>query len=242
MKKLYSLTTFLFFTFVLLGQAPVSFKYQAVLRDASGSAKANTSTSVTIEILEGRDDGTSVYSETHNVTTDKFGLINIEIGRGENPSGSISAINWGAGSYFVKTSVDGVAMGSNQLLSVPYALFSNESSATRSSGSLYQGTVSDISAFNSLTWSNISTGIKINTGMSISGNICNLSKVEYTWIAFPLSWGTQNFFYEYGGSSFAVLSGYHKRLLPASSTGTIDYQLWVFETIPDIDVNLKVNN
>jgi len=242
MKKLLALTTFLFFTFVLLGQAPVSFKYQAVLRNANGSSKTDTAVSVTIEILEGTEDGNSVYSEIHNVTTDKFGLINIEIGRSDNSVGSMSAINWSADSYFVKTSIDGVAMENNQLLSVPYALFSNESSVTHSSGSLYQGTVSDLSAFNSLAWSSITSGIKISTGTSISGNICNLSKVEFTWIAFPSLWGTQNFFYEYGGSSFAVLDGFHKRLIPASSTGTTDYQLWVFETVPDIDVSLKANN
>jgi hypothetical protein len=242
MKKLYTLLTFLFFTFILFGQAPVSFKYQAVLRDASGTIKANTATTVTIEILRGRDDGNMVYSETHNVTTDKFGLINIEIGRGENPVGAMSEINWGANSYFVRTSIDGVALGSNQLLSVPYALYSNESAKTLSAGILFQGTVPDLDSFKTLSWDNIMLGNAIRNGTSISGSICQLSKTEYTWIAFPSFWGNQNFFYEYGNSSYEIIGGVHKRFFPAASTGTTDYQLWVFETVPDIDVNLIVNN
>jgi hypothetical protein len=94
-----------------------------VLRDARGNIKANTSANIIISILQGSATGTTVYSETHSTTTDDFGLINLEIGKGTVTNGTISGINWGAGTYYVKVTVDSVEMGTGQLLSVPYALY-----------------------------------------------------------------------------------------------------------------------
>jgi hypothetical protein len=59
-----------------------------------------------------------------------MGLVNLEIGRGFNPNGSISEINWAEGDYYVKIEMDEYGgsnfkpMGVAQLLSVPYALHS----------------------------------------------------------------------------------------------------------------------
>jgi uncharacterized protein (TIGR02145 family) len=122
MKKLFTFTVALIIAATLIGQAPSSFKYQAVLRDARGNIKANTATNIIIDILQGSATGTAVYSETHSVTTDGYGLINLELGNGTATTGAMSAINWGTGIYFVKVTVDGVVMGTGQLLSVPYAL------------------------------------------------------------------------------------------------------------------------
>ncbi|MFA5818660.1 MAG: hypothetical protein WC854_05220 [Bacteroidales bacterium] len=122
MKKLFTFTAVLLIAVTLMGQAPASFKYQAVLRDARGNIKANTATHIIFNILQGSATGTAVYSETHSVTTDGYGLINLALGKGTATNGALSAINWGIGTYFVKISVDGVEMGTDQLLSVPYAL------------------------------------------------------------------------------------------------------------------------
>jgi hypothetical protein len=125
MKKIFVFIAAFFITASAFGQAPASFKYQAVLRDARGNIRANTTTNIIISILSGSETGTTVYSETHSVKTDGFGLINLEIGHGTATTGSMPAIDWSAGPYFVKTTVDGVVMGTNQLLSVPYSQYAN---------------------------------------------------------------------------------------------------------------------
>jgi hypothetical protein len=125
MKKLYTIIAVLFVSASVFGQAPASFKYQAVLRDARGNVKANTSTTILISILSGSATGDAVYTETHSVKTDGYGLVNLEIGNGTPTHGTMSAIDWSDGVYFIKTTVDGVVMGTNQLLSVPFAQYAN---------------------------------------------------------------------------------------------------------------------
>ena len=129
MKILFPFIIALFISTNLLSQTPQSFKYQAVLRDARGNIKANTATNIVIGIIPGSATGTAVYSETHNTTTDGYGLINLEIGKGTVTVGSFSGIDWGTNTYFVKVTLDGVEMGASQLLSVPYALYAKASGA-----------------------------------------------------------------------------------------------------------------
>ena len=47
-----------------------------------------------------------MYSETHRVVTNINGLVSLIFGGGTNASGKISDINWGTGSYFLKTETD----------------------------------------------------------------------------------------------------------------------------------------
>ena len=109
-------------------------------------------------------------------------------------------------------------------------------------GVLYQGLVANLSTFNGLSWSDITSGNVLGT--SIPSVICSLDASKYTWIAFPKVWGSQNFFYQYGLplTAYIVLDGFEKRMIPAASTGTIDYQVWVFKITPNIPVSLIANN
>ena len=102
-------------------QTPTSFQYQAVLRDATGGILTNQDVEIGIAILQGSITGTEIFSETHLVTTNSFGLANLQIGSVNTVA--MEAINWGAGPYFVQVSVDKTIMGTSQLLSVPYALY-----------------------------------------------------------------------------------------------------------------------
>jgi len=122
MKKLFTFTALLLIAATLIGQAPAGFKYQAVLRDSRGNVKANVTANIKIDILQGSSSGSIVYSENHSVTTNMYGLINLEVGNGVATKSSFSAIDWGTSTYFIKIFVDGVEMGTDQLLSVPYAL------------------------------------------------------------------------------------------------------------------------
>jgi len=127
-----------FFSFIILlsaisfAQAPQSFKYQAIIRDASGNVITNQNISLQISILQDSETGTPVYTEEHSATTNQFGLVNINIGEGTT-SDVFSAINWGTHNYWLKLSVDlnggntYTEMGTSKLLSVPYAIYANES-------------------------------------------------------------------------------------------------------------------
>ena len=117
-KTLLIITAILFAVTGVLAQTPNQFKYQAVLRDASGNILAAETVAVYISILQGSVTGTSVFNETHNTTTTAQGLINLNIGS-INDMGSI---DWAADTYFVEISVNGTVMGTSQLLSVPYAM------------------------------------------------------------------------------------------------------------------------
>ena len=107
-------------------------------------------------------------------------------------------------------------------------------------GILYQGIAADITTFSGLTWEQVIAANKL--GHSILGTICNLDLSAYTWIAFPTAWGNQSFFYQYDGISYAVVDGLQKRVIKAASTGSVDYQIWFFNTKPNTAVSLIANN
>lgn len=141
MKKIIlSILAVVAFTLSSIAQSPQAFKYQAVARDLSGVVLSNQAVSFQISILQGSLVGPSSFTETHNVTTNDFGLVNLEIGNGTLVSGDFSTIDWGADSYFLQIEMDetgGAAftlMGTSQLMSVPYALHAttveNESDTT----------------------------------------------------------------------------------------------------------------
>jgi uncharacterized protein (TIGR02145 family) len=132
MKKLLPLIAALFININLFSQAPQKMSYQAVIRNASNALVSNAPVKMRISILQSSATGNAVYSELHSATTNANGLVSIEIGAGTSPQGTFSSINWGNGTYFLKTETDPTngtnysIVGTSQLLSVPYALFSND--------------------------------------------------------------------------------------------------------------------
>ena len=109
-------------------QSPQAFKYQAVVRNASGDIIANQQVRFKISILQGEAPATAIYSEIHLLGTNAFGLVNLEIGTGTAPTGNFSTIDWGSAAHHIKLEMDAtggenfVEMGISPLLSVPYAL------------------------------------------------------------------------------------------------------------------------
>ena len=130
MKKIYSLVVGLLLTASVWAQAPQKMSYQAVIRNSSNALITSTPVGMQISILQGSPTGTAVYVETQTPSTNANGLVSLEIGTGTVITGTFSAINWATGPYFIKTETDptgGTAYtiaGTNELMSVPYALFS----------------------------------------------------------------------------------------------------------------------
>lgn len=110
---------------MLSAQVPLTFTYQAVVRDAQGRLVCNDNVGVRLSILQGSENGTVVYSASQTAHTNANGLFTVLIGTDGN---SLAYIDWGAGPYFLKSEVDPTG-GSlytlttvQQMFSVPYAI------------------------------------------------------------------------------------------------------------------------
>jgi uncharacterized protein (TIGR02145 family) len=135
MKKLFTLLA-LVITIIVSAQAPQGFNYQATVRNSSGALIVNQNVMFKFNIMLNSQTSLPVYSETHQAPTDDLGQVNLVIGTGTPTTGTFSSINWGNGSYFLgielNTGSGYVAMGTTQLLSVPYALYANSAGNSQS--------------------------------------------------------------------------------------------------------------
>lgn len=136
--------------FFTLGQAPEAFNYQAIARNADGSALADQALLVRMGILANAPDGALVWEEEHAVTSDGFGLFTLNVGEGSNTgngnSPGFELINWGITPYFLRVDVDAGNgyewLGTQQLMSVPYALYAKRS------GGLQEASISQFTTEN----------------------------------------------------------------------------------------------
>ncbi|MFT6815896.1 MAG: hypothetical protein ACJAZ3_001809 [Sphingobacteriales bacterium] len=129
-KRIVTIAAAILITAIVWAQAPEKMSYQAVVRDASNNLTTNQAVGMQISILQDSSTGTAVYVETQTPSTNANGLVSLEIGTGTVITGTFAGINWANGPYFIKTETDprgGTAYaiaGTNELMSVPYALFS----------------------------------------------------------------------------------------------------------------------
>jgi len=128
-KQLFVLVLFALFAELLFAQAPQAFNYQAIARDGSGILLSDQDLGIRINLLQGGVDGPVVYSETHQVKSNHYGMINVIIGEGQVETGEFSSLNWGASSLYIMVEMDSRGgknyeeMGTAALYSVPYALY-----------------------------------------------------------------------------------------------------------------------
>jgi hypothetical protein len=120
----------------IFAQAPQKMSYQAIIRNTTNQLVVNQVVGMRISIIQGSQNGTAVYSETHSQTTNANGLLSLEVGTGTVQTGTFASINWVNGPYFIKTETDPLGgtnytiTGSSQLLSVPYAFYAENSGSS----------------------------------------------------------------------------------------------------------------
>jgi len=133
MKKVILFITIFLSAQILLAQSPQGFKYQAVMHDSNGEPIENQSVSMKISILQSSPTGSMVYAEEHSVETNSKGQVNLAIGEGTLISGDFSSVPWKNGPFYIKMEMDPdggtnyTEMGTSELLSVPYSLYSEKS-------------------------------------------------------------------------------------------------------------------
>ena len=111
---------------LLNAQAPALIPYQAIARNAADAPQANSAFNARFTIHDGTVNGASVWQELQTVTTSSLGLFTVQLGS----SVSLGSVNWASGAKFMQVEIDlgnGFAdIGTQQLLSVPYALYAGD--------------------------------------------------------------------------------------------------------------------
>lgn len=165
---------FLFGSVSLFAQSPQKMTYQAIVRDAASNLVVNALVGVRISILQASPTGPAPYVETHNETTNVNGLLTLEIGGGTMVSGTFSTINWGFGPFFLKTEIDPTGgsnysiIGTQQLLSVPYALSASALTLTSPNGTVWGLSVNNQGVISTQNLNCIPVG---NVGFSIPASV-----------------------------------------------------------------------
>jgi len=134
MKNYLSIVILLFLGLSLNAQAPQGFNYQATVRNTSGDLVVNQNVSFSFNVIQGSQAAGPTYSEDHTLLTDDLGQVSLVIGQGSPTTGVFSEIDWSIGNYYLAIELDTgngfETMGTSQLLSVPYAMYSNNSGSS----------------------------------------------------------------------------------------------------------------
>jgi uncharacterized protein YjdB len=173
-------------------QTPHAIPYQAAARTSSGAVIASQPVGVRFTIRDSAATGAVLYSETHTPTTTAQGLFTVQIGQGTPVAGSFSGINWGHNAKYLQVELDATGgitythIGTQQLLSVPYALHATSVKLRVSStgDTLYSGNgnyviIPGISAANCT----VSAGTIAGTATVTAGSTTTLSNATTggTW-------------------------------------------------------------
>ncbi len=250
MKNLYMfLLAFIFnFTTLLAQEAPPQgINYQAVIYsdngfqnpglDLSGVPLSNSDIQIRFTIISGTINGSEVYKETHLTKTDDYGVINLIIGFGVKLSTlNFDQINWGAGSHFLKVEIDKnggtnfINMGTQQFMSVPYALYCNVSNTAGNGINSITGNPDGTLTFNFVDGSNITSPVVSGTGadqqtLSINGNSLSISNGNSITLPSATGGGTLNDAYNFGGAGIGRTIDANAGSVQINNLGTIGLEI-----------------
>jgi len=208
----------LFFIHEIKAQVPQAFSYQAVARNSSGALLQNQLIGIKILIHKDSATGTTVYSETHSSTTNKFGLFTVVVGQGNPLGAAFSSIVWSSGKLWLQVELDPTGgttytdMGTNQLLSVPFAMFAANTGTSGPTGATgpkgdtgFTGTtgptglqgVIGITGATGVTGSTGNTGITGTTGPTGASNL-PIGTTGQTLMNNGTDWVANSFLYNTG--------------------------------------------
>ena len=89
---------------------PQGINYQAVARDSIGAVLVNQGLTIQFSIISDITTGNITWQETHQDSTNSYGLFTAIIGQGTSTSVgsslSFDVIDWGTSNHFLKVEVD----------------------------------------------------------------------------------------------------------------------------------------
>nr|MBP6315884.1 hypothetical protein [Chitinophagaceae bacterium] len=122
-------------------QVPQLFNYQGIARDAKGNPLSNQSMALKLSVMPTSDATEAEYEETQLVSTNEFGLYTLQIGNGAaTTQKALKDVKWETGNKYIKVAIDPnggsnfVDLGTNQLLSVPYAIYADRAGMAANAG------------------------------------------------------------------------------------------------------------
>lgn len=99
-----------------MAQTPDEMQYQLLVTNPqTGEIRAQKTVSIRMEVRKDNPAGTVVWAKDYSAETDKRGLCTLSLGFG-------SDVDWGNGTYYLATIIDGKECGAPKLTSVPYAM------------------------------------------------------------------------------------------------------------------------
>ena len=183
-KLLFSLL--LSISLISFSQAPKEISYQGVARNAAGSVLSNQNIGIKLDLHQGSASGTVVFSETHSKITNSLGLFTLGIGSVN--TASFISINWANGPYFMEVSLDPaggtayVSVGTQQFMSVPYALYAETSGNASPTPTITINAPNTVTSIGGSYTINVpsSTSYTAGNGIGISGNIISNTSPDQT--------------------------------------------------------------
>lgn len=151
MKRQVAIWILLLLATPMLAQAPLGFNYQGIARQSDGTPISNQTIGIRVSITDGAQ-GQSQFSEEHFPLTNEFGLFTLVVGQG-NGSSTLNSVDWSGGNLWLQIELDPdntgsyILMGSQQLMSVPYALYAQQSGGGLRPGyglDITNGTISNV--------------------------------------------------------------------------------------------------
>lgn len=167
MKRILTLLILVLSVQLLLAQMPAAFNYQAVARNNAGDALSEQTITVRFSIVSSAVGNPSLYTETRQVTTSAQGVFAVQIGSpgAQSSSGDLGSISWTNNSSATKSLKveldihnDGnfIEMGTQSLVSVPYAFAANKAIDAVNIGGHYVDTntpeVGDLLQWDGTAW------------------------------------------------------------------------------------------
>jgi uncharacterized protein (TIGR02145 family) len=118
---------------------PGKINYQGMAMGTQRKPMKNSSIGLRFSVIDSSPVGAVLFTETLQVTTDSFGIFATQIGGGTTTLGKFENIPWSNGkNKFLKVEMDILGgsnyqtMGTNQLVSVPYALHAGSAEVAKS--------------------------------------------------------------------------------------------------------------
>jgi uncharacterized protein (TIGR02145 family) len=106
-------------------QAPILIPYQAAARNAQGLPLTNTLVNARFTLHQASAIGAVVWQELHETNTGSQGIFTVQLGS----SVTLADIQWNNGPKFLQVEIDQgdgfIDLGTQQLISVPFALHAN---------------------------------------------------------------------------------------------------------------------
>ena len=125
-RTLLTILSILFCAITFAQSVPQGINYQAVARDANGDVLMNQTLTIQFSVISDIATSDVSWQETHSVSTNDYGLFTAIIGEGTattvGSSATFDVVDWGSTTHFLKVEMDGVDMGTTQLMSAPYSL------------------------------------------------------------------------------------------------------------------------